>query len=397
MKRILRILILIYVMFGVSEVYSQVGVRRLIQKQRTTNENTKLNIRKNPTRSPGISSESKNGEGTEKDKKDTNEEFKLYRDIVKKYSWYVGVGEPITQEFANKLPLYYKLSMPNKKGHWQYIQAMHQDTMTTNHLQTPYVLDKYNDKDPSSKMWRDEVSKVSQWFIVSDLDGDVVAEERAYDKDNYMVYSFIPVKVKPNKIIGSYNDSFGLPIDMRPDSTSTYGSTVAIIFDRCGRDSIIDNLDGAGYNKFNSNGVDQTRYIYDDKDRMVLQTSHNLVGDYIKDNWGNCGHKYIYNDSTGIVSIICIDEELKPMQMPSIKTDGLSTFIRCDITFDEYGRAVKREFLTETGDPDVTLTGLHRIEYQYSEKGELISEKFFDVNGNEMSKDVAKTIKNQMR
>lgn len=323
--------------------------------------------------------------------------FKLYKNVIRKYSWYEGVGEPISQEVANKLPLYYKLSMPNKKGHWQYIQAMYQDTMTTNHPQTPYVLDKNYDKDEVSRKWRDEVAKVTQWFIVSDLDGNVVVEERAYDKNNYMVYSFIPVKVKPNKIIGSYNDSFGLPIDMRPDSTSTYGSTVAITFDRCGRDSIIDNLDGAGYNKFNSNGVDQTRYIYDDKDRKVLQTSHNLLGDYIKDNWGNCGHKYIYNDSTGVVSIICIDEELKPMRKPSVKADGLGTYIRCDITFDEYGRTVKREFLNETGVPDVTLTGLHRIEYHYNEKGKLILEKFYDINGNGMSKDEAKTIKFQMR
>lgn len=396
MKRILGILILIYVM-GVSDAYSQGGVRKLILQNRTANENTKLNISKFSPSSSRKDSESKNRKGPKKDKTDTKEEFKLYRDIVKKYSWYVGVGEPISQEVANKLPLYYKLSMPNKKGNWQYIQAMHQDTMTTKHPQTPYVLDKNYDNDEVSRTWRDEVLKVSQWFIVADLDGDVVAEERAYDKDNYLVYSFIPVKVKPNKIIGSYNDSFGLPIDMRPDSTSIYGSTVSITFDRCGRDSIIDNLDGAGYNKLNSNGVDQTRYIYDDKDRKVLQTSHNLVGDYIKDNWGNCGHKYIYNDSIGIVSIICIDEELKPMQMQPVKTDGLGTYIRCDITFDEYGRMVKREFFNETGAPDVTLTGLHRIEYQYSEKGELISEKFFDLNGNEMSKEYAKTIKIEMR
>ena len=55
------------------------------------------------------------------------EEYVLYRDIIRKYSWYEGVGTPISQETANHLPFYYKLSMKNNHGHWQHIEAMHQN------------------------------------------------------------------------------------------------------------------------------------------------------------------------------------------------------------------------------------------------------------------------------
>lgn len=317
------------------------------------------------------------------------EEFALYRDIVRKYTWMEGRGEQINQETANHLPFYYKFSMKNAKGHWQHIEAMHGSKMTTNHDQSTYVLDKNFDEAGKDSVWMNRLKTVSQWFVSSDLDGDMVVEERAYTADGDMVYSMMPIKNADGKVTCCYNDAWGLPADMREDSTTTYGSVVCITYDHCGRDSVIDFLDGQGLRKYNSNGVDQQQYTYDENDRIIQTSSHNVVGDYIVDNWGNCGNNIIYDDKNNKYSIIRFDAELTPMRMPSNRVDGTRTFIRCDITKDKWGRISKMEILDEKGNPDTTLSGLHEILYKYNDNGILLSKSFFDIKGNEMTKEEA--------
>ena len=317
-------------------------------------------------------------------KTDEQQDFILYRDIIRKYTWYEGLGEPISQETANHLPYYFKLTMKNEHGHWQHIQAMHQGKMTPNHNQTTYVLDKRNASDKKNEDWVKKIKSVCQWFLTSDLSGKNVVEERAYTAERDLVYSFMPIKNSDGRITGSYNDAWGLPADMREDDISTYGSVVCITYDKCGRDSIVDFLDGQGLRKYNSNGVDQQRYIYDNKDRIVLVTSHNMVGDYATDNWGNCGNRYIYDDNDNKYSIIRVNRDLKPMRMPSLRADATRTFIRCDIKKDRWGRDVEAIMLNEKGEKDSTNSGISRIKYNYDERGNLVSTKYYDMSDNEI-------------
>ena len=206
----------------------------------------------------------------------------------------------------------------------------------------------------------------------------------AYDKDGNLVYSFIPVRNADGRVTGSYNDAWGLPVDMREDVNNTYGSVVCITYDHCGRDSIIDYLDGEGLRKFNSNGVDQQRYLYDNNDRTVLVTSHNMVGDYANDNWGNCGNRYIYDDRGNKYSKIRVDRNLVPMKMPSKRADGTRTFTRCDIHLDTWGREVEAVMLDAEGNPDTTSTGIHRILYEYNDKGVLLSTTYLNLQGEKL-------------
>lgn len=311
-------------------------------------------------------------------------DYVLYRSLVRKYTWYEGLGTPITKEVASHLPVYYRLSMKNEKGHWQLVEAMHQDTLTSQHDQNTYVLEKRNDTDEGSKEWRMKMATVAQWLFIGDLEGNEMLEERAYDKDGNLVYSFIPVRNADGRVMGSYNDAWGLPVDMREDRANTYGSVVCITYDHCGRDSIIDFLDGEGLRKFNSNGVDQQRYLYDDNDRVVLVTSHNMVGDYAIDNWGNCGNRYVYDDSGNKYSKIRVNRDLVPMKMPSKRADGTQTYMRCDIRLDVWGREVEAVMLDTEGNPDCTSTGIHRILYEYNDKGVLLSTTYLNLQGEKL-------------
>ena len=295
------------------------------------------------------------------------EDTVYYRDLVRKYQWYEG-RDSISKEVAYHLPCYFRFTMKNDAGHWQHVEAMCGDTMTTNHDISHYVLDKRFDSgvSESSKIWVKRLATVTQWFLTTGLDDNTVIEERAYDKNNLMVYSYLPTRNTNGRITACYNNDWGLPVDMAEDSLYTYGSVVYIAMDRCGRDSIIDFLDGQGLPKLNTNGVDQQRYKYDGYDRIIESSSHNIVGDRIMDNWGNHGNTYEYDDD-GNYTITTIDKYRQPMQMPGLRADETRTYWKCCVTLDEYGRIAKREMLDGDGNPGTTYSGIYLIRYSYEE------------------------------
>lgn len=315
------------------------------------------------------------------EEKSTND-FVLYRDVVRRNTWLEGHGEPIAQKIANHLPYYYRLSKKNAAGHYQMVEALHCNALTTNHPLSTYILKKQVDTDDKNKEWRERLLTVCQWHFYSDFSGDNVIEERAKSDKNQLVYIMQVTKNDSAHVTLSYLDSWGLPADMNEDDSHIYGSVVSITYDRNGCDSIIDYLDGAGYRKSNTNGVDQERYLYDEKHRPIQITSNNCVGDYAIDNWENCGVQCIYDDINNTYSIIHIDENLQPMRMSSMRANEESTYIRCDINKDKWGRISEKIFLTANGEKDATLSGIHRIIYSYTDDGVLIEKKYYDINGN---------------
>lgn len=312
------------------------------------------------------------------------QKYTLYRNVMRQYTWLVGQGAPISQEEANHLPVYFRLSMKNEQGNYQYIEAMHGDTLTTNHNVSPYFVDKNRDGEYVDRDWFVGIGRIAKWFIISDNSGSKVVEERAYTKDGDMVYGFIPVLNDSNHVTGSYNDSWGRPADFNEVEDNVYGSVVSITYDAVGRDSIVDYLDGKGYRKLNPNGIDQERFKYDSKNRLIMRTSHNFVGDYMIDNWGNCGNKYEYAEDGKSYTITRIDQYLRPMRMPEGRSLGDETFIRCRVNLDEWGREKERIFLNEKGEPDMTLSNIHRIEYEYDEHGVLTARKYYDIKGQQL-------------
>ncbi|MBR5082188.1 MAG: hypothetical protein IKX35_07100 [Bacteroidales bacterium] len=315
------------------------------------------------------------------------EDYVLFRDVVRRYTWLEGLGEPISQEEANHLPYYYRLSMKNGAGHYQLVEALHGMLLTSSHPISTYILDKENDTGEKNEEWRKDLSTIGQWLFYSDLSGENVVEERAYEakeKNAKLIYSMQPVRNDSSHVTIAYTDSYGYPADMNEDYRFTYGSVVYITYDKQGFDSIIDYLDGEGYRKPNTNGVDQTRNVYDDKGRLLLITSNNCVGDYAIDNWGNCGIKYSYNDKMNTYSKICVDKDLNPMRMPPIRAGIEDTYIRCDIKKDQWGREIEAIMLTAEGEKDATMAGIHRITYSYTNDGRLQKKSYYDINGNPM-------------
>ncbi len=311
------------------------------------------------------------------------EDTLYYRDVVRKYGWLEGLGNPIPLATAHHLPYYYRMSMKNKAGHWQHVEAMHGDSMSTSHPIGTYIIDKGNTDDVlANKEWCELLNTVTQWLFTTNFEGDEVYEERSYDADNNMVYSYSAIRNQDGRMTGSYNDAWGRPADMREDSTTTYGSVVCITYDRHGCDSIIDYLDGQGLRKYNNNGVDQTRYSYDDSGYIVEAKSCNCVGDNIHDNWGNCGYTISYDRQKGCRTLIYRDKEWNPVRMPATRASIERTFVRCDFLQDQWGRDSLAVVLTVDGKPDKTLAGIHQIAYHYQEDGRLSGKTYYDINKN---------------
>lgn len=309
-----------------------------------------------------------------------------YREVVRHYGWMDGLGEPISLETAMHLPYYYRMSMKNSAERWQHVEAMHSGMPTTMHPISTYIIDKRQTDDAlANKEWLGLLQSVTQWVFTSNFNGDEVIEERAYDAENNMVYSYSAIKNTDGRMMGSYNDAWGFPADMREDPSCTYGSVVCITYDRNGCDSIVDYLDGIGMRKYNNNGVDQDRYSYDDQGYMVMHMSCNCVGDPIIDNWGNCGYSVSYDKTNGNKIVIFRDKEWKPMRMPATRADAEQTFIRCDYQNDQWGRVSTATMFDADGNPDATINGIHKIKYIYSDDGLVESVDYFDINNNPMS------------
>lgn len=355
--------------FGQSSIRGNIASSLKETMQQKHNQSTKLVIKK---------LEKKSATG-----KVVKEDTIYFRDVVRKYGWMEGLGEPITLAMAHHLPYYYRMSMKNGVGHWQHVEAMHGDTMTTRHPIGTYIIDKgQNDDVLANKEWVELLNTVTQWVFTTNFEGDEVYEERSYDKDNNMVYSYSAIRNQDGRMTGCYNDAWGRPADMREDSTTTYGSVVCITYDRHGCDSIIDYLDGQGLRKFNNNGVDQTRYSYDENGYVLTAMSCNCVGDRIHDNWGNCGFTTTYDHQKGLRSTIYRNKEWEPMRMPATRAGIEQTFIRCDYRQDQWGRDSVATILTADGRPDATFAGIHQIHYKYGDDGILILKTYYDINFN---------------
>lgn len=314
-------------------------------------------------------------------------EERLYRNVVRRYSWLEGVGEPISLETASHLPYYYRLSMKNAAGHWLLVEALHGNKLTTAHPFTPYILNKTYDADSTTMDWIEQLKRVGWWLFMTDLSGENVVEERAYEAkaDNAaLIYSSQIVRTDDTHATISYNDSWGRPADMNESEQYIYGSVVRITYNSCGLDSIIDYIDGAGYRKSNTNGVDQERMYYDAKMRLILHTSNNIAGDMATDNWGNWGNRYTYDDAHNAYTITRIDSNGNPIRMPSGRAGDDRTFIACRVTRDKWGRKAEETMLTADGKADTTQSGIHRIVYNYSNDGRLLSIKRYGLNGQEI-------------
>ncbi len=318
---------------------------------------------------------------TKREHNKIKKEPELYARIIKQYGWFKGYGKPLTKEEASHLTFYFRLSEMNEAGHWTKIEAFDgYHRLTSNHSMATYLVNQYDDNDSGAdELWKERLKTICQWELVGDPKGKTVIQERAYDEDMNLIYCYTPVFIEKNKITGSYTDSWGMPVKMRKDSLEAGANYVHITYDEQGNEILYEYMDEQGYRAKNKDGAYMTKKEYDKDGLQIKEASCNAIGNYMIDDYGNCGWYAEYNKNGQQTSSCYYDNNWKPIRISASKSDN---HIKSKYTYDEYGRLIKQEFLDENNKKDKNQNGVHCITNEYNEKGQVIKVSYFDINGN---------------
>lgn len=310
---------------------------------------------------------------------------------IKQHGWTAPLGI-LTKEQASHRNFSYRFTHRNAQGHWGKMELIDGYGNYTTGNMSLYIL-KLGAIDTdtlANKDWAEKVETACIFEFIADPTGENVIQERVYDKDKNVIciYSRTPIgknKAGRQQYIGSYKDCYGLPAEMRKDTTGTYthGTLVMLTEDKWGNDSVIEYMDAKGRKKVNSDSADVEVYVYDKVGRSTLQFSCDSLGKPMIDNWGNCGLKYTWNKDHTCASVTYLDAELKPMRMPVLRSD---TYQRGVITilyeYDEFKRQTGLRFVDSGGKADVNYYGAHKNVVTFNEKGHTLESRWYDRNGN---------------
>ena len=300
----------------------------------------------------------------------------------KQHGWFYPM-QIVDLSVARRHGSYLMFTRKNATKHWTKMESF---DGYGNHAWigvSPYIL---NTNDPlGDSDWIKKIKKACIVEVVPDPSGETVIQERVYDKDMNLIYVFSHVPIGKNKYIGSYKDFYGLPAEMRKDTTKvyTYGTQVVITEDKWGNDSIVEFVDAKGVPKNNYDGVGMNIRIYDEKGNNIAFGSANQEGKFVLDNWGNCGWKIKYNSKGFPCEKICMNHKWEPMKMPNLRESGSSAgATRVLYKYDNYGRCIEERYMTMENQVDTNLYGAHYIEYKYDSLGNQTEITAYDKDGN---------------
>lgn len=309
----------------------------------------------------------------------------------KQHGWFAPV-RIITKEEASHRNLTYRFTHRNSQGNWCKMELIDGYGNYTTGGMSPYILKVHSaDTDTlANKDWVEKIKTGCIYEFIADPTGKNVIQERVYDKDMNIIYTYSRTPIGTdslghNKYVGSYKDSYGLPAEMRKDTTDTYtyGTLVMLTEDVWGNDSIIEYMDAKGLKKPNSDGVAMEVFICDKDGHPLKQQSRDSDGKLIIDNWGNCGIEYVWNPDHTMASATYMDDKWKPMRLPQLRTTGgKDNVIQAKYEYDEYGRQKEESFYTSDGKPDVNSQGIHKSILFYDKHGNVIECKYLDLNDN---------------
>lgn len=308
----------------------------------------------------------------------------------KQHGWFAPVGI-LTKEEASHQNISYRFTNRNAQGNWCKMELIDGYGNYTTGGMSPYIL-KIGSADTDSlanKDWIEKIKTECIYEFIPDPTGKEVIQERAYDKDMNLVYTYSRTPVGADssghkRFVGSYRDSYGLPAEMRRDTTNTYtyGTLVMLTEDRWGNDSIVEYMDAKGLKKPNSDGVAMEVYVRDKDGQTLKQQSRDANGELIIDNWGNCGVEYVWNANHTIASATYMDDNWRPMKMPSLREVDGKGVIKTFYKYDKYGRQTEMSYYTEKDIPDKNAYGVHKERMKYDEKGNMVERRCFDLEGN---------------
>lgn len=308
-----------------------------------------------------------------------------YQRITKRHGWMVGVGKSLSLDEAKHLSCYFRLSMKNRAGNWTRIEAFdgYGDRTTSHSIGTYIVNQGVSDDRGANQEWVSRLKDVCQWEFIGDASGRHVLQERAFDQYGNAVYYYNPVKTGERTYTGSYVDGNGMPVFMRADSLGYdigYANFVHVLRDERGYDVKISFTDRFGYPQVNKDGAYQTLYEYDDAGNQIREASLNIAGEYMIDNYGNCGWDAEYEDNHQVEARY-FNADGDYIQMPLLRENSEKVY-GFRYKYDDYGRNIERMVIGKNAEPDTNQFGVHKVKWEFNDHGYYTSQRFYDLDGN---------------
>ena len=310
------------------------------------------------------------------------EEDTVYAISLKKQHGWTMPLQVVNKKDIHRYNKIYRFSRKNATGNWCRVECINGHGKYVPESFQTYIVkaDSESDSDvKASYAWRLKMQSLCRIDLISDPLGEKVIQERAYDSDGDLVFSFsiFPIDSNGKVFVGNYRDCYGLPAEMRPDKEFSYGTLVYIERDKWGNDSIVKYMDSKGYVKPNSDGVYCHQYIYDELGRLISERSMDSNGSAVNDESGVCGVEYEYDNKHNKISDTYMGEDWKP-----ISVDYRNGEIKHRYLYDGYNRLIEVQNLNQYGEPIENNLGTYRIVYELNDFGYKSMICGFDKLGN---------------
>lgn len=316
-----------------------------------------------------------------------------YGGFIKRHGWYEGRGRKMTLKEASHLTCYYKFSKKNATGHWTRMQAFNgYGNYVTRHGVRPLVMSQFDDKDlGANKEWKEKMQTVCQWQMIGSVDGKEVIQELALDRNDDVVYAFIPTKTGPNTYLGTYIDAWGRPAFARTDSLGNdfgYANFVEITRDDRGMEILYKFTDRNGIPVKNKDGAYMSFQEFDEDLNEVKSGLLDILGRKMIDDYGNCGMAYTYDKNTGdMLTSMSFDDQGKYCDQWTERTSTENGICGNWYRYDKYGREIEQGFLNTDGDSICNRYGAFRIVQKYNCHGQRTHLVAYDQAGKKVAKD----------
>lgn len=302
--------------------------------------------------------------------------------IARKRGWFVPAGDTLTSEQALHVNQCFRFTERAKDGKWMHMESIDgYGKYSDNHNISIYMFNKdARGAESVPKQIRDKFSEVVQWTCKENSKGDVI-QQRGYDSNGDLVYSYNLTWKDHNTTAGQYTDAWGIPI--RLESDSIYNTTIPVVkYNTCGYDSLVYYVDEYGYSVHDAYGVYKNMYETDSLGR-VLKISY--CNDFGQPMMSKIGYSVFVNkiDEKGrVMERHYFDERNNPIKSSD---DSYSTIVytpSMQVDYDDYGNWTDIHYYDGEMKPDTLEYGVHHVHREFNDRGKITLLTTFGLDGN---------------
>jgi len=309
-----------------------------------------------------------------------------YYAIIVKRNGFMEGRKPLSKDEASHLSCYFKLSRKGlynsfkdfmlgnlKPYNKMYAMDGYGKLSNKNNVGT-YLISKFDDEDFSGvEKNKDRLKGACQWESIPDDKGQIACE-KAFDKNNKLIYSFIYTARTDNgntkQVVCQYSDEYGLPFKQRKNG----GDYIRITYDKNGYEALYEFFDSDGNSRPNKDGAYAQRSGYNKDGLTTYFASLDEKGHLMIDNAGNTGMRAEY------------DKFCNQVKATSFGSDGKIHKVKygyaiITYTYDKWGHQLTASYFDEKGKPCIdNKNNCHGVFQEYNQHGDRIAISFVGLN-----------------